>query len=357
MKISVKSLLISAMTVSVLVCGCSQNVTSIPESSLPAEEVKISPQNITFEWQDAYLNKLNEYKKSSDFAGSTKTGSRFDIFDITGDNTPELIISPNTNPQTTCKIFTFANGEITELGEAGNRGTFAYLPDIKLIKDEYQGTGFVLGKYISYKDGIFTTVLSYTDNSMSTSLLSGTAIKYEIDGEEVLLPEYEQKLAPYKSETCISAGRKYTFGENTLNYAIKYSESWGAVMPSRQKELYREKLSELLLSSDEQAYAFELCDLNDDENPELIISNGTDDESTCEIYYFEDDELKHIDGTIGANGVFTFDTKQFILSSGVTRWGINDSNFKADDYKHSDSLAEIGRKYRLNESNITVALN
>lgn len=353
MKIFRKSLLIAtAFVLSISIFSCS-NSTS-PDSSSSPDDVKISPQSITFEWQNVYMDKLAEFKNSADFSADVKTGSRFDLFDITGDKTPELIISPDNNGQTPCRIYSCINGGLVELGETGNSGTFCYLPDMQLIKDEYQGDGFVIGKYISYQDGTFDTVISYSDNSMSASL--GVSIRYEINGEEVLLPDYDSALSKYSASPAIDAGRKYTFGDNALNYAVKCSESWGAVLSPSQRELYKTKLSELLNPLD-AIYAFELCDLNSDEIPELIISNGNAPESYCEIYYFNEDGLAHIDGAFGAYGQFTFDTEQFVLSAGMARWSINNSNFSANDYQHSDNLAEIGRKYLLNEKNITIALN
>lgn len=353
MKIFRKSLLIStAFVLSTSLFSCSDGTT--PDSSSAPEDVKISPQSITFEWQNIYMDKLAEFKNSADFSADIKNGSRFDLFDITGDKTPELIISPDNNGLTPCRIYSCSNGELVELGETGNSGTFCYLPDMQLIKDEYQGDGFIIGKYISYQDGTFETVISYSDNLMSAS--SGATIRYEINGEEVLLPDYDSALSTYRSSPAIDAGRKYTFGDNALNYAVKCSESWGAVLSLSQKELYRTKLSELLNSPD-AVYAFELCDLNNDEIPELIISNGSELQNYCEIYYFAENGLAHIDGVFGAYGQFTFDTEQFVLSAGVARWSINNSNFSANDYRFSDSLAETGRKYLLTEKNITTALN
>lgn len=353
MKILRKSLLVStAFVLSAALAGC--NGSSSSDTPSEPEDTRISPQSITFEWQGVYMDKLAEFKNSADFSDDVKNGSRFDLFDITGDKTPELIISPNNNAQTSCRIYSCINGELTELGETGNSGTFLYLPNLQLIKDEYQGDGFIIGKYVAFQDGSFDTVISYSDNSMSA--YTGGTITYEIDGQEVLLPDYDAALSKYSASPEIEAGRKYTFGDNALNYAVKCAESWGAVLSSTQKELYRAKLTELLNPLD-SIYAFELCDLNSDEIPELIISNGNLPESYCEIYYFDENGLAHIDGAFGAYGQFTFDTEQFVLSAGLARWSINNSNFSANDYKHSDSLAEIGRKYLLTEKNITLALN
>ncbi|MCM1133767.1 MAG: hypothetical protein NC340_09885 [Ruminococcus flavefaciens] len=353
MKIFRKSLLIStAFVLSATLFSCSD---SSPDQPSVTDDTGISPQSITFEWQSIYQDKLAEFKNSADFSADIDSGSRFDLFDITGDKTPELIISPNNSGQTPCRIYSCSNGELTELGSTGNCGTFLYLPDLQLIKDEYQGNGFVIGKYVEYQNGSFNTVISYSDNS--TSLYSGATITYEIDGQQVLLPEYESALKPYSNAESITAGRKYTFGDNALDYAIKCSESWGAVLQPNQREAYKSTLTDYLSDDSGNSYAFELCDLNSDNSPELIISSGNEKENGCEVYYYENDELQHIDGIFGEYGKFTFDTEQFVLSAGVTRWSINNSNFSASEYKHSENLAEIGRKYLLTETNINLALN
>lgn len=353
LKIFRKSLLIATVFVlSAAFSGCSDSIS--PDNPENLEDTRISPQSITFEWQSVYMDKLAEFKSSADFSADVKTGSRFDLFDITGDKTPELIISPDDNGQTACRIYSCRDGNIVELGETGNSGTFSYLPDMHLIKDEYVGDGFILGKYIAYEDGSFNTVISYSDNSMSAS--KGAAIRYEINSEEVLLPEYDRELSPYSNSPEITAGRKYTFGDNAINYAVKCSESWGAVLTSTQRELYRAKLTELLNPLD-SIYAFELCDLNSDEIPELIISNGDKLENRCEIYYFDENGLAHIDGDFGVYGKFTFDTEQFVMSAGSIRWSINNTDFDVNKYTYSESLAEIGRKYLLTDTNISVALN
>lgn len=350
-----KLLLISTTVIfSAALFSCSSgNIDFNSESDTTKENA--SPQSITFDWQNAYETKLNEFKNSDEYSPDMKTGSRFDLFDITGDNIPELIISPNNQGQTTCRIFSCSNGELIELGEAGNCGTFSYLPDLKLIKDEYLGSGFVIGKYISYSNGEFTTIISYNDNSMSAS--EGASIYYKIDGMDVLLPEYDAALAPYKDAVYVETGRKYTFGENSLNYAIRYSESWGAVMNQNQKEAYKSVLTEQLNSANSNTCTFEIFDLNNDDNPELIISNGNDEENYCEIYCYENGEVKHIDGSFGAFGEFTFDIEKFVVSAGAMRWFINNSTDSADTYEFSESLAEVGRKYLLTDSNINFALN
>ena len=330
--------------------GCSTNNSESSE-----EPVKISPESITFEWQNAYENKLNEFRSSSEFFSDNNTGSRFDLVDITNDGTPELIISPNNMASTSCEIYSYTNGSVTSIGTIGSNGMFLYLPNVQLIKDEYQGTAFVLGKYLSYEKGELASVLTYKDNSKSAS--SGGSIIHEINGEEVLLPEYDAALAPYENEPSVNIGRKYTFGETSIKYALKRSESWGAVINSNEKNLFRSKLTEKLAESSETGnnYAFELCDLNGDDIPELVISKGTDSDSLCEIYYFAGVELIQAEGEFGEGGEFSFDTENLIFFTESSYWSINNDNFSTENYTASDSIAEIGRKSLLTYKNIDSA--
>ncbi len=352
MKTFKKSLLTStAIVMTAILAGCSDNSS---ESS-PEEPIKISPENITFEWQGAYENKIDEFKNSAEFSGDIDTGSRFDLVDITNDGTPELIISPNNDASASCEIYSYTNGSVASIGTIGSNGMFCYLPDVKLIKDEYQGNSFILGKYLSYEDGELNSILTYKDNSKWAA--SGGSIIHEINGEEVLLPEYDSALAPYEEEPYISIGRKYTFGETAVKYALRRSESWGAVLTSNEKSLYHTKLMEKLTESTETEnnYAFELCDLNGDDIPELIISKGTDPDSSCEIYYFSGNELVQAEGEFGENGQFSFDAENLVFFTEFSCWSINNANFSAENYVVSDSIAEIGRKNLLTLKNIDSA--
>lgn len=349
MKIFKKSLLTStAIVMSAIFAGC-----SVSGSDSPEEPVKISPESITFEWQSAYENKLNEFKNSGEFSADSVTGSRFDLVDITNDGTPELIISPNNTASASCEIYSCINGYVTSVGTAGSSGEFNYLPNLKLIKDEYQGNAFVLGKYLTYENGELTSILTYKDNSKS--MASGGSIIHEINGEEVLLPEYDAALAPYEEEISVNIGRKYTFGETAVKYALKRSESWGAVLNLNEKNLFRAKLTEKLTEQAEHNYAFELCDLNGDDIPELIISDGTDLDSSCEIYYLAGSELIQAEGKFGENGKFSFDTENLIFFTESSYWSINNDNFSAENYTASESIVEIGRKNLLTSRNIDSA--
>lgn len=335
--------------------GCSGKKSDSASDNVSSK--KTNPESITFSWQEAYENKIKEFKNSEQYTEN----SAFDIFDVTGDGSPELIISTDSEPTSKCLIYTYNNDTVAELGEAGNCGTFTYCPDANIIKDEYYGNGFVLGKILSFSNGSFKTVLSYSDNSESASM--GAEIYHEINGENLSLADYEKALEPYAATISAEVGRRFTMGDNAINYGLRFSESWKAVLNSEQKKLCRDKLNEELISAQESGAdaGFDLCDLNGDKVPELIISDSSAPEATCSVYYFSKGELIAMDGTYGANGVFSFDTEKYVFfadkESDKTYWSIANSAFSAADYKESDSIAVIGRKYNMSESGISAVFD
>lgn len=354
---AIKALLLaSVFTASAAAAGCSdtKNVSSPSESGISDQAV--SPESISFEWQDSYESKLEEFKSSDAFSED----SAFDLTDLTGDGNPELIISQGTEKQSVCEIYTYSGGTFSELGTAGFEGTFDYLPEFGLTREEYHGDGFLLGKLRQYDNGEFVDFLTYSDNSDLAS--SGVTIVHEINGEEMLLPDYEAALAQYIDTLTMHIGRKYSFGDDSVNYAVHCAQSWGAVLGTDRKSLCREKLSGIMedMGEDSKDAAFELCDLNGDDVPEIIVSYSSAPDSACSVYYFSGPEIEQLDGEYGRYGRLMFDISNLVFysetESGMTCWSLADSSFSADTYKPSDSIMEAGRRFTLDESGIDASL-
>ncbi len=326
-----------------------------------SEIQNVSPESIVFEWQSLYEQKLNEFSATEDFSEIAQNGyeeSRFDLFDINGDGTPELFISANNNHKTQCQIFTVSNGQLINAGSIGEYGCFTYYPELELINDEYSGNGFVVGKFMSFNGISFDEYFSYNDNSGSAS--QGAEIKHEINGENLSLPEYDEIMEKYRNARTTSIGRKYTFGSSTIEYALYCSESWGAVLSPHEKELYCEQLkSDLTMATESGKDAsFEFCDLNNDAKPELIVSEGTSDDDSCKIYYISNNTLCELDGNYGYNGKLYFDNEQFVIyaidDANNACWSLTDNNISS--FNISRSHMEVGRKYILTEKTIEMSV-
>lgn len=340
--------------------GCSD--TKLNSGSDNSGIINVSPKSISFEWQPLYEQKLAEFATSENFSEIAQGGleeSRFDLFDINGDGTPELFISANNDHKTQCEIFTVSGGQVISAGTLGEYGAFTYYPELQLMNDEYSGDGFVVGKFIQFDGTKLKDYFSYSDNSGSAS--KGVAIKHEINGESLSLPEYDEAMAIYKNARTIPIGRKYTFGTASIDYALHCSESWGAVLTTKEKEIFSEQLRNNLATEMETGKdaAFEFCDLNGDEVPELIVSEGTSKDDLCRIYYISGNVLLELEGTYGYAGKLNFDNEQLVLyitgsESGNACWALTDRDISS--FNISRSHMECGRKFLLTEDAINSSM-
>ena len=345
---------ISAAVAAAFICAVSAGCLSqkSKKSSDKNNSKPISPASIVFDWQEAYENKLNSFSANSD--------SRFDLRDLNGDGSPELIISPDPQPSTMCKVYTYIDGAVQDLAELGANGAFFFAPASSAVGYEYDGDGFVIGEYFTITEDQLESAVKFYNNSASAA--SGAAISYEINGESVALPDYDKALADYKNAQSLTVGRKYSFSPESLSYAVHSSESWGAVLSDKQKELFRTKISELAADYSDTAFyspAFEICDLNGDDSPELVFSSGTDIDNSCRIFTLADDKLIEVLSGFGSAGEVNYDISQkvvfFTNADGELSFDcIGDS--APESFTPSENLITFGRKYIADDDGITAAL-
>lgn len=347
--------IITALTICALTVGCSSKKTGQASSEkIPAEVKVITPDSIVFDWQDAYQEKLESFSANPD--------SRFDLCDLNNDGSPELIISPDSVATTKCEVYTYSDGALREFTQIGSEGQFWFIPSKSVIGYEYDGSGFVIGEYYSVSGNNLESALSYYNNAASAS--SGAAISYEVNSTDVAYGTYMEMLSEFTNPVTLSVGRKYSFGQESLNYALHYSESWGAVLSDAQKTAFRTKLLELAEEFPEpemsKGYspAFDICDLNGDDIPELILSVGTNPDDFCRIFVLQDDELAELSDPCGAGGEIKFDVSQKVyFSTNISGETVYQSfvNENLNDFKPSDNIIVCGRRYPVTDSGILAA--
>lgn len=336
--------------------GCSSSKSAVSNADTAAEPIKINPHSIIFEWQPVYEQKLNEFASSEKFR-SGLGGSMFDLRDLNGDAVPELIISPNTDSSALCEIYTFSDGALKTLdaGENGGSGEIGFIPEKNLYKFRYVGERFEMGCYCSLADGAFKEKLRFYNNK--NALTSGMTLTFEINGESVTLSEYDDALKAYTDSPELKIGRKYSFTPASVDYALHYTESWGAVLSDSERKLYSEALITHVDKADPSA-AFELCDLNGDDLPELIFSEGDFDYAVCRIYTINDGKVVELNGSTGNNGKVNYD----IAGNVIYAYESGECSFRSftdetlSSFSPSESYMELGRKYLLNYEFITAAL-
>lgn len=346
----------AGMVIAAVFSGCSDK-KEVVSSEIKAEEI-VSPRTITFEWQEPYKAKLDEFRKSDAYQESNViAGSMFDIRDLDSDGTPELIISPSADAGTKCIIYTYYSGKLTEVGETGNNGYITFYYESGLMNDEFQGDGFVMGEFRRIAAGTFFSELTYYNNIDSAA--KGAVIRHEIDRQEVTLAEYNEKIYGITELPSLSVGRKYTFGDTAVDYALYCSEGWDDAASASMKSVFKEKLTGLLAEYS-TASAFELIDMNGDDSPELVFSEGISEADACRIFLYNNGELIEADDKYGINGRFGFDNEKMVFftinPSTVEQFG-SLTGASLEGYKKSGSLMECGRKYAATEETINTLFN
>lgn len=332
--------------------GCTETKQIDSSQLMTLLDTNMAPQDVEFDWQSAYSSALTEFKSSEDYTDS----SMFEILDITGDGSPELIISPSEEVGAQCIVYSFAASTLEKIATIGSYGKFTFIPEMSAIGYSYNGNGFEIGEYQTMQEGIFQTAVSFYTNSESAS--AGAVIRYEINNEEVTLAKYEEALLPYNEAVSFETGRKYTFGDDAIDYALHYSESWGAVLRDEQKAALNQSISAVFEVAELKDAAFELVDLDMNGVPEVVVSTGILSDSEVRIFYLDQYEVKELQTSCDTDGGIHFDisAKVFYATDhdGKTQcWSMSQSEING--FKPSDSTMKCGRKYLLTAENISKA--
>ena len=340
-------LFVMAAAVSVFT-GCSETKkVSTPEISLL--DVNSAPADVTFDWQQPYKTILSSFKNSDQYTPS----SMFELRDITNDNIPELIISPSDEVSAQCQVYTMLDSAADLIATCGSYGVLQYIESQNAIGYCYNGESFTIGEYQTFNEGSFNKEFDFYNNEGSAS--SGALIRYEVNGDEVTLAKYEEYLHPYRDYVTAEVGRKYTFGDDAVNYAINCSESWNTVLTDTQKELFRERLNAVIAEAELMDAAFEIVDLDLNGIPEVVLSTGVLEDSQVRIFYLDEDGIKELNTSCDDDGGIHFDMTSKIFYStnyegNVQCWSMAGADIS--NLKPSDSTMCCGRKYALTAENI-----
>lgn len=341
---------VTALAAVLSAASCSSVKEKKKVSTPEPEPVTIAAGSVEFEWQDAYSSILSGAESSED--------ARFDLIDLNADGTPELILSLNSDESATCTIYTFADGAAVTLGEAGSSGRVEYIPQKNLIHSLYVGDSFEIGEYFEITDSMLVSDIKFFS---SYGMDNGGSLILEINDEPAERDDFDEQVAAYASEDSIEAGRRYSLTASAVDYALKYSEGWTAVLTASQKQLYSEKLADYL-EIDYANAAFDLCDFNGDNIPELIVSTGTYDADICRVFTITDDNghemLSEVTGDFGGYGMISYDIDNKLPfaenAEGVYSFDLTGADLGS--YSPSGSTMVCGRRFFLSTENIASVL-
>lgn len=280
------------------------------------QDYKFSEQSIknaisgNYNWRELYREKLYEFKQSEDYSEDYM----FDLYDINGDNIPELFISNWYSP---AEIYTVYEGQLTSLGTVGDVNSTTsvyYRPDLGEI-EVYTPVNVSFMK-------LDKTKLTVTDEFVKIS--EG----YEHNGEILSRLEYYDT---FDSASNIVIGRKYNFGDAAVEYALRADDK----LTSMHRAIYIYKLFQLKAEFGHEGddyepiddAQFELCDLNGDGYAELAFSPSVSYAGgACSI--FSAGNRKLVDyGYLGVYGDFKYNAESNLVYRLNNRMGLTYGEF------------------------------
>ncbi|MBQ8297230.1 MAG: hypothetical protein IJX77_05545 [Ruminococcus sp.] len=274
-------------------------------------------------WRELYKTKLSEYRDSECFSEE----SMFDLYDLDGNGVPELMISENA--QAPLSIYTVLDRGLLSLGTIGSTDAFenfyAFYPGENVLSvksyftEEYSADSTIFFRMENYSLKATDILAEQRDSTFNEYI-------YTINGEKVTFTEYSD--AAYGSPY-IYTGRKYSFGDRIIDYALASQNE----LTDEQKKLYLRKLCELKSESTQyltdpiESPRFELCDLDGDASPELIVSAYASGLGTqCSVFTIHDGKLSDY-GSFGVYGEFRYNAESGSVYTLIQRMGSHHGSF------------------------------
>lgn len=262
-------------------------------------------------WKGAYKAAFETFRQSEDYTEN----SMFSLRDINGDDVPELLISEDIYHAAGVHIYTF-NGELTEFGELGSNGKTLYCADSGMLLSFYmQGGEYHSTYYRPEANGLTEFAYFYNDSGRSE-----TAV-YKLNDVEISEEEYDSELEKYQGDF-ISLGRDFQLENAFLNAALSDKNDWYGV--------YSDLLHGLEEIDSSEKWRFSLCDINNDDIPELFISEGTYHISHCQVYSYHNGFIGL--GEYGTYGEVLFKPNLNLITAGNLHQGY--------EYSYEYSLSE-----------------
>jgi len=178
---------------------------SAPETSQPTSTSAESA------WKELYTTELEKHIGSF--------SPKFNICDLDGDGTPELLISDDDIHADGGEIYTVYNGKLYDLGGYGSWGEFQYDLVNDYIVAGHTGQGETYISVYRLKNDKMIEIISFHDNMGSVADESQWV--FEVNGKSVTQEEYQTECDKYLSGNYASPFvRKFDVTESEISRVI-----------------------------------------------------------------------------------------------------------------------------------------
>ncbi|MCR5167333.1 MAG: hypothetical protein K6C13_08970, partial [Oscillospiraceae bacterium] len=234
------------------------------------------------DYMTLYRNKLTDIFLNEDTEYITYY--MFSLYDVGGDDTPELFVSNGEFHMATTELFTVKDGEVISAGTVGSFGEALYFPDKGKFDAQYSGMGYSSHCLVSFDgtqlvSGI--SIDSYEGFDYENEDYDTAVSEYHIDERDVAKEEYDKAYEENFTGKNITLGRDHYLNEHGIS----------AVFDDLGRERTYEELI-LSVPQDEAVWSapdkMAYCDIDSDGTEELLLYYGYG----CRVYTY-DNGLKY----------------------------------------------------------------
>lgn len=242
-------------------------------------------------WEEAYRKLLEDaYAVNPDFDFGNKEGyeSKFELYDVDKDGTPELFMSKGGLRPDTCLVYSFYNKKLSDPLEVGTYGNAFCDPNAHYVVHYDTHMGDLNLAYYKLEKGEFTLEKTFFSNFLNED---ATPRLYKMDGKEVSETEFTSAKEEYDHFELIAHGRANSITHvDDIKSAITLFEN---PQYSTWQEAYAAKLQELeetgkySFNLKDDASRFELYDIDGNGTPELFVSQSDARPFGCKVFSFD----------------------------------------------------------------------
>ena len=186
------------------------------ESETTKSVVNNSPESSVDEklWKTEYDRKLHDFYIEYNERYSSPQEIYYDTYDLDRDGHPELIISEGDYHMAKCRVYSYVNSELIEVGKLGEWGLFSYYPKSRLLLWSWTNQGHHVEKWYEIESHDMKLLCSYGFLWKEKDLK-----QYEINGNSASEEEYNKYLKehsddiPGKDEERIELGKGNIYQE------------------------------------------------------------------------------------------------------------------------------------------------
>lgn len=207
-------------------------------------------------WQSAYQKVLTTYSRMQGFEGSPskeESGSRWDLYDVDGDGTPELFISPDNSHAYGVMIYTCVDGspKLLRAGDAqafGEFGMCAVNTEHHMIGSFHTGMGVTSRTFYGLESGSLVELDSFMNDAESYLEDQRDNTVWQVNGSDVTSSMYMATYEPYSGIIWKEdVGRTYAFSDRSpLASGVRFAKS--AAPPDMQSAFAGGSIAALILA-------------------------------------------------------------------------------------------------------------